>query len=152
MEKTPVFFAEKIDFSGRVLSNQMVSSLYTSIFGYKLISIILLAIGCTDNSAKLEKELLEQMGYESAEEYIENMVESITNPKPSAKEVTLLSLKYKIDKDKTEDLLVELNKSFGSNVTNEKIVEYSKKYSIPSETIASLLIDFYCMQNDKDSM
>lgn len=117
-----------------------------------IISIILLTIGCTDNSAKLEKELLEQMGYESAEKYIENMVESITNPKPSAKEVTLLSLKYKIDKDKTEDLLVELNKSFGSNVTNEKIVECSKKYSIPSETIASLLIDFNCMQNDKDSM
>ncbi len=118
-----------------------------------IISIILLVIGCTDNSSEIsDKELAERIGYESMEEYIESIkdkiLESLLNP--YAKEATLLSVKYKVDKDKIEDLLEELNKMHRDNsVTSEEITKYSKKYDIPPETITSLLIDFYSMQKDE---
>tara|TARA_B100001964_G_C13868053_1_gene437406 strand:- start:127 stop:516 length:390 start_codon:yes stop_codon:yes gene_type:complete len=123
-----------------------------------IISIIFLAIGCTDNSTKeydLEKSLAEKYGYESVEEYREfvknRLLESVFNP--YANEVVLLSVKYKVDEKKIKNLLEALIKKFhDSNITSEEIVEYSKEYDIPPETIASLIIDFYSMQNDKDSM
>lgn len=118
-----------------------------------VLGVILLAIGCTDNSSEIsDKELAETMGYESMEEYINSsskkIAESILHP--YTKEATLLSVKYKVDKDKIKDLFEELNILHSYNsITNDEMAEYSKQYGIPSEIIASLIIDFYSMQKDE---
>ena len=57
-----------------------------------IISIIFLAIGCTDNSSETSmKELLGMLGYETVEEWAETMSESLRNP--YAEEVAVLSVK-----------------------------------------------------------
>jgi hypothetical protein len=64
------------------------------IFRVKLLvlGIILLAIGCTDNSSETSmKELLGMLGYETVEEWAEAMSESLRNP--YAEEVAVLSVK-----------------------------------------------------------
>lgn len=79
--------------------------------------------------------------------------------------VVLLSMKYKIDEDKVFDMLVggmssrelslltdniesiikHLEKMASGTWIKEKISEYSKKYNISQDVIASIFIDYHSM-------
>ena len=76
----------------------------------------------------------------------------------------LLSIKYKIDEDKVFDMLVGgmslgemsltdaivfLEKASGTRI-KEKISEYSKKYNISQDVIASIFIDYYSMHDEHE--
>jgi len=125
-----------------------------------MIPLFVVLYGCENQSMKEQKE----------KEF--EMIKALTTVDKDViyrEEAILLSMKYSVDEDKVFNLLVEKSESIGKllrkfgDKDSEKIIDdikketrglntknrltaYSKKYDIPSNIIASILIDYKSMR------
>ena len=138
------------------------------LFGKPFLLVFLLCSGlvlwnsCQTDKAS-EKDLIEdELSESDANEdkwNDETMVEMFYR-----KDAVLLSIKYGIDESHVFEIISSENpvlsevqisaedfeeNLFGLN-TRAHIIEYSEKYNIPPETVASLLIDYYAMNCSGD--
>jgi len=114
---------------------------------------VILLIGCENQQEKenrLAREKAEEI--ETREEIAEIMFR---------KDAVLLALKYQVDEEKLFNLLVGwrcrllgntlLNDTIGiydeftGKIAKERLEQYSKKYNIPLDVIAAILIDYEAM-------
>ena len=116
-----------------------------------LVSLLFLLSGC-GNQRKDEEKFKDKEN----KEFLNDML----NPKRIYKrEIVLLSLKYKIDEEKVGNIIFGEEKRdfysaiekgqkgnivdiFSRKESRESIEQYSKQYNIPTDVIASILIDF----------
>ena len=120
-----------------------------------LLAIILLLfsitifVGCEKQQAKVErlsKEKTEEI--KERKEYLEQFYR-----RPSV----LLALKYKVEEEKVFNILIKEENFLYNDIENiedflfgkglkERIERYSEEYNIPTDIIASILMDYEAMQ------
>jgi len=128
-------------------------------FLFKVTFLILSAMICTifltscnkiteyrETKKKEEQRKKEQESKELKE------LQKMLNEMSYRKEATLLAIKYKLEENRVLNLLVEtqrldLEASLeGNSITKSCLNSLAKKYNIPIEILASMLIDYYSMQ------
>lgn len=134
----------------------MKRSLLVNIIFLVICSILYNQYGCskiTEYRDAKKREEQQKQDKESKE------TQKLLNEFSYRKEAVLLSLKYKIDEEKVFSILTEtqeLNNIFqleniqgeleGKSITRNRLISLSEKFTIPIETLASIMIDYYAMQ------
>ena len=101
------------------------------------------------------RELKKREEERQKQEQTAKETQKMLNEMSYRKEAILLAIKYKIEEDKVFNLLVE-TKAFslesiqasleGRPITKNRLNSLAEKYNIPTETLASILIDYYSMK------
>ena len=114
---------------------------------------VLIFNGCESRQAS-EARLVEEKAEEikNQKDYLERFYR---------REAILLALKYRVDEEKVFKILVEEEDILYKDIDIEKLEDfiygenlkkrikyYSDKYNIPTDIIASILIDYEAMQNE----
>ncbi len=120
-----------------------------------LLAIFALFKGCENKHSKTK-----QMPKEETERKVKEFLEDFYR-----REAAILSLKYKVDEEKVFNILVAENdimytksdkeswdflNNYSKN-TRQRIESYSAEYNIPTDIIASILIDYDLMRHNSSN-